>query len=624
MSRKILLVEPNYQNKYPPIGLMKIATYHKMLGDSVVFFKGDIKDIALNFLTDKCIAELCDIVPSFELTNYNLIKEYIKTGRKKVMDEILSLFTEDYNKPVFKIINKYKQIYRNKITTDFPKFDRVYITTLFTFYWEITIETIEYCKNFVTAVDNIMIGGVMATVLADDIEGVVNIAPFKGLLDKPNILDKNDIIVDLLPLDYSILDEIDYQYPTTNSYYGYLTRGCIRKCSFCAVPILEPIYQSFLSYKPTKTYIDNNFGEQRNLLLLDNNVLASKQFEEIIQEIKELGFEKGATFKRKNILPIYISKIILNQNVSVYEKKSIDLLKDISRKCSKLKKQLNVITAKYGIEGINCLTGDILINEAKIINLILDEYWSKQKAVVRYVDFNQGVDARLINEKNISLLSQIAIKPLRIAFDSLSYKDTYIKAIKLAAKYEITNLSNYILYNEKDRPEDLYERLKINIKLCDELNINIYSFPMKYHPIVNANRFNRDYIGEHWNRKFIRAIQTILNATKGKVGKGLSFFYEAFGSNIDDFMELLYMPETFILYRFFFKDIGLTSEWRQAFNALDEKQLVKIKMIIEKNNFNNLHQEDQELYNVLKFYSIKRENIILNGNNSYSLKNISI
>ena len=39
---KILLIEPNYKNKYPPIGLMKISTYHKNKGDSVQFYKGDL------------------------------------------------------------------------------------------------------------------------------------------------------------------------------------------------------------------------------------------------------------------------------------------------------------------------------------------------------------------------------------------------------------------------------------------------------------------------------------------------------------------------------------------------------------------------------------------------------
>ena len=37
---RVLLVEPNYKNKYPPMGLMKISTYHKILGDEVRFVKG--------------------------------------------------------------------------------------------------------------------------------------------------------------------------------------------------------------------------------------------------------------------------------------------------------------------------------------------------------------------------------------------------------------------------------------------------------------------------------------------------------------------------------------------------------------------------------------------------------
>ncbi|MDR0919538.1 MAG: hypothetical protein LBM93_09905, partial [Oscillospiraceae bacterium] len=41
------------------------------------------------------------------------------------------------------------------------------------------------------------------------------------------------VIIDELPLDYSILDEIDYHYPTENAYFGYMTRGCVNHCAFC-------------------------------------------------------------------------------------------------------------------------------------------------------------------------------------------------------------------------------------------------------------------------------------------------------------------------------------------------------------------------------------------------------
>lgn len=66
--------------------------------------------------------------------------------------------------------------------------------------------------------------------------------------------------------------------------------------------------------------------------------------------------------------------------------------------------------------------------------------------------------------------------------------------------------------------------MRINVDLCEELGVTIYSFPMKYHPISNPAYFkNRDYLGEHWNRKFIRTVQAVLNSTKGKIGKGVEF-----------------------------------------------------------------------------------------------------
>ena len=43
-NRKILLIEPSYKNKYPPLGLMKIAQYHGSRGkndSSVTFIKGE-------------------------------------------------------------------------------------------------------------------------------------------------------------------------------------------------------------------------------------------------------------------------------------------------------------------------------------------------------------------------------------------------------------------------------------------------------------------------------------------------------------------------------------------------------------------------------------------------------
>src|ERR1700730_11875535 len=46
-GKNILLIEPGYKNKYPPLGLMKIAQYHGPRGkrDSVKFIKGEDRSV---------------------------------------------------------------------------------------------------------------------------------------------------------------------------------------------------------------------------------------------------------------------------------------------------------------------------------------------------------------------------------------------------------------------------------------------------------------------------------------------------------------------------------------------------------------------------------------------------
>jgi hypothetical protein len=512
---KILLVEPSYKNKYPPLGLMKIAAFHRDRGDFVRFVKG------LN---------------------------------RQISDEI---------------------------------WDRIYITTLFSFYWSETIAAIKYYEFSVKDPQNLFIGGPMATILADDIENETGFKVVKGLLNvKGKLRTVNDDIIDEIVPDYSILNDIDYKYPAHDAYFAYMTRGCIRKCPFCAVPKIEPDYLNFISIRNQIESIDNSYGKNTNLILMDNNVLGSDKFEMIIDEIKSLGFQKGSTYVPDNQFEICCNRLKLHPYDEVTKQKIIDIILNFTTvrlvRYVEVLNKFNNIVERYQL----CLNtsddfAERLLLAKHELSPIIDKYRNKANKQ-RLVDFNQGIDARLITDSNMKKLAEINIKPLRIAYDHINLTDVYSNAVMLAAKHGITHLSNYILFNYNDKPDEFYYRLENNIKLNSQYGVKIFSFPMKYIPVTDKNR--RDYVGVHWNKRYIRSIQSVLNVTKGSVSPGESFFYKAFGKNIEEFHKIMLMPESYIIQRFASEDAGLTAMWWDEYMSLsDEVKTVVTKMILDNN-----------------------------------------
>ena len=612
MSRKVLLIEPNYKNKYPPMSLMKLATYHRRLGDEVTFYKGNDVDFAVNETMKLTISTLYN---NDRTVNWNAhwddIALYLRKGSRELLETLYDL---SYTPLVKKTLESYRRYYHNKMYLKNPQWDRVCVTTLFTFYWAKTVDAINYYKQFCKDPDQVFVGGISASVMPHEMEQETGIKPIVGLLDKGGELDDNDIIIDKLPLDYSILEEIDYKYPEHDGYYGYMTRGCVNKCAFCVVPKLEPTYQTHISIKDKIEDTRERFGEKRNLLLLDNNVLASADFDNIIEEIKESGFTKENNYIAPDYYAVAIKNIRDGYNIPAYIKslrKQYDLL---LKKTADIddKKEIIDVLSDNDLDDIHTMTVENI--------LAVDDFFApkfekiyKNKPKARYVDFNQGIDSRLINEENIKKLAEIPVRPLRIAFDHWKLRDVYEKSVRLAAEHGITHLSNYLLYNFKDKPIELYYRMKKNVDLCDELGISIYSFPMKYHTIQDPKYFrDRTYLGKHWNRKFIRSVQAILNSTKGKIGRGKSFFDEAFGKDDEGFWERMYMPEAMIIYRFYYKENGLEPEWWEEFRRVSNISSAKkqqLEEIIGANDFSNIESLtlDEDILRVLRYYTITRD-----------------
>ena len=423
-NRNVLLLEPGYPNKYPPLGLMKLAAYHgpEGRGDRVRFVKGEDKDVL------------------------------------------------------------------------FEPWDRVYVTTLFSFEWKRTAATIDFAIRAAgNQPERVFVGGIAASLMHEEfvkeprwagvrfIKGLLDGAPAPAL--KLSMQDgdfgADDLagppIEEMVP-DYRILDQIGYHYPVQDAYFGYASRGCVRKCAFCGVPKLEGAQREMPPLANLVIGVDETYGVKKDLVLMDNNITASARYKEVIAEICDLGFERGA-------------KLIRDRNAPLK----------------------------------------------------------------RRVDFNQGVDARILVKSPMFLreMSRICISPLRIAFDHIGVRKVYEKAIRMAADNEITALSNYMLYNFMDTPSDLYERMRLNINLNGELGIRIWSFPMRYQPVTLKDR---SHIGRNWNRYYLRSFQIMLQATHGIVSGNPSFFMRAYGEDNRDFERLLCLPHAFIFHREYYEN----------------------------------------------------------------------
>ncbi len=478
-NKNILLIEPGYKNKYPPLGLMKIAQYHGPRGkrDCVRFVKGEDDSAFGN------------------------------------------------------------------------AWDRVYVTTLFSFEFPRISRSIDYALQMANGHrDKVFVGGIAASLMHDRfvtdprwrgirfIKGLLATAPAISLQldDFSEELYADDRsgtpIEDLIP-DYSILDQISYKYPVSDAYFTYASRGCIRKCSFCGVPKLEGDQRDTDSISAVVKGVETLYGPKKDLTLMDNNVVASPRFKEIIAEIRDLGFLPGAKLDRG------------------------------------------------------------------------------RAPVQRRVDFNQGVDARILCKDKVFLreLSTICLKPLRIAFDHIGLRKPYEQAIRFAHEFGLTELSNYMLYNFHDSPSDLFERMRLNVALNEELGIRIWSFPMRFQP---TDLPNRSHVGEKWSRYQLRSMQLILQATHGVVSGAPVFFKRAFGDSYQQFEDILLRPHHFIFNRDWYERLKGKAEFEEFASAYrklspgDKSELLSLLSSVEPRDIARLPKKtsNAQVRKILPFY----------------------
>ena len=192
--------------------------------------------------------------------------------------------------------------------------------------------------------------------------------------------------------------------------------------------------------------------------------------------------------------------------------------------------------------------------------------------VQRRVDFNQGVDARILCKDRMYLreLATICLKPLRIAFDHLGVKKPYEQAVRYAAEFGLTELSNYMLYNFHDGPADLFERMRLNVALNEELGVRIWSFPMRYQP---TDRPDRGHVGEKWTRYQLRSMQIVSASHPRHRQRGALLLQDEPSATRSRIIErILLMPHDFIFNREWYERFdreGRLGDYRAEFAKLD-------------------------------------------------------
>lgn len=316
--KKILLVCPKkskkYHTQYPPLGLLKLSSYHKQTGDDVKFVQG---------------------------------------------------FSGNGFSP-----------------------DIIYITSLFTYAYEPVHEVIRYySKEYKRA--KIIVGGIYATLCPEHLRTRWGdrIEIHQGLVEE---------VEDILP-DYSLV-------PQWKASILFSSRGCIRKCRFCSVSVLEP------EFKPKPSIRHLIYPGHKKVILWDNNILASPYWEDIFQELEESKLE---------------------------------------------------------------------------------------------VDFNQGIDARLITAQVVLKLKKLKIPFIRLAYDTYGIRKPLKRAIDMLknAGFNGRRIFIYCLYNnpyEKDTPQIFLNRLQ------DLIDWGVISYPMRYEPL--EVRQKNTYISSHWTSEELEMV----------------------------------------------------------------------------------------------------------------------
>lgn len=145
-----------------------------------------------------------------------------------------------------------------------------------------------------------------------------------------------------------------------------------------------------------------------------------------------MGFGVGAMYNPPNEYTITIENIRNRYNVRAYVRKAVKFYDSVSAKLSETEQgEFYNAREELGLLYVDTATVESALKFDQTFAPLYEKhifsklYTSRGRA--RYIDFNQGVDARLVTDEKMKKLAEVNIRPLRIAFDHWGYRSAEAK-----------------------------------------------------------------------------------------------------------------------------------------------------------------------------------------------------
>ncbi len=152
------------------------------------------------------------------------------------------------------------------------------------------------------------------------------------------------------------------------------------------------------------------------------------------------------------------------------------------------------------------------------------------------VDFNQGLDARLITHESAEKIAKLKIDKIRIAYDNQSMSKLIERGIThlINAGISPRKIFAYTLYNYTDTPQDFFERVR------QLLNWGVVSYPMRFIPVLFKDK--NKYQSRLWSTS---QLEKVRKATR-VIGYGGAF--PPYDGLVNKFNEAKNFDEAFDLF----------------------------------------------------------------------------